>query len=126
MFDYTDPAFIEGVQDSVGQAILNGSNLEYDDVANTIAATVAGLAAGNGVSTAGNVISVTADPNSPDLVTVSAAGLSVQALPSVDAGNLLSTSATDGRLVLNAAAITALATVDVCDLSGTNSFKAFP
>lgn len=43
--NWTDPAFVEAVQDAVGQAILAaaGGTLNYDDVANTIATTMGNL-----------------------------------------------------------------------------------
>jgi len=122
--DFTDPAFIEAAQDAVGTAIANGAGINYDDALNAISSAVVASTAGDGLQKIGDVISILPDPASPDLVTVSAAGLSVQALPSADAGNLLTTGA-DGRLFIDAAAITALATEEICDLAGNVTHRAF-
>ena len=124
--DYTDTAFIEGVQDAVGQAILAGSGITYDDVADSISSVLGNLVAGNGIQvTGGNQISVVADPASPSTVTVGAAGISVTPGISADAGNLASLG-TDNRVMVDPAGVTALATDTLCDLAGNPIADVFP
>lgn len=125
VFDYTDPVFVEAVQDAIGDAIAAGNDISYDDALNAISSAVVASTAGLGLQKVGDVVSIVPDPNSPDTVTVTAAGLSVQSVPSSDVGNLITTGA-DGSLFLDAAAITALATEEVCDLAGNPTFRAFP
>lgn len=124
--DFTNAAFVEGVQDAVGQAILAGSGISYDDVADSISSALGNVTWGNGLTATGLTnVAVLPDPNSPSSVTVTAAGVSVTPGISVDAGNL-ATLGTDQKVHVPAAAVTALATETICDLSGTPRFKAFP
>lgn len=124
-FDYTNAGFVEGVQDAVGAAILNGAGITYDDVADAISTTLGNITFGNGLDLTAGTVTVLPDPASPSTVTVSAAGVSVQANVSADANNL-ATLGTDNRIMVDEAAVTALATVDVCDSSGNHRFFAFP
>jgi len=126
-FDYEDAAFVEGVQDAIGQAITSTTDgISYDDALNVLTATIASLAAGDGVAiTGGNNISVTPDPASPLTVSASAAGVNVAQTVSTDIGNLANLGA-DAKVNVAPAAVTALATEEVQDAFGVTLFKAFP
>lgn len=125
-FDWTNAAFVEAVQDAVGSAALAGAGITYDDVSNAISTNLGNITFGNGLNydAGGNVVTVLPDPSSPNTVSVSAAGVSVNQTVSADAGNL-ATIGTDNRLLVDPADVTALATVDVCDAFGVSMFKAF-
>lgn len=99
----TAPAFVEAVQDAVGQAILAGTGITYDDVSDSISAALGNLTFGNGLNnpaTNGGTLEVLPDPASPATVSVSAAGVSVDA--------------------------SAQATIELCGLDGVAFAKAFP
>lgn len=101
--DFTDAAFVEAAQDAIGAAIIDAADgIEYDDIANTIKTTLGNLAFGNGltVDPVTNTVSILPDPNSPTTITVTAAGLSVDA--------------------------SAEATEVLCDAFGVPLAKAFP
>lgn len=123
--DFTDPVFIEGVQDAVGQALLNGAGITYDDVANSISSALGSVTWGNGLTATGLTnVAVLADPNSPSAVTVTAAGISVTPGISTDAGNL-ATLGSDNKVMVDPAAIDALATITLCSVDGTPLMKGF-
>ncbi len=125
-FDWTNPAFVEAVQDAIGQAALAGAGITYDDVANAISTSLGNITFGSGLNfNAGtDTVSVLPDPASPALITVTAAGVSVQATVSTDSGNLLVNGA-DNRPLLLPSAVTGLATDIICDAAGNQRFRAF-
>lgn len=101
-FDFTNALFVEAVQDAIGAAILQGAGVTYDDVANAISTSLGNITFGDGLAyDAGtNTVSVRPDPASPSTISVSPAGLSVDA----------ATQATD----------------IVCDLAGNQLYRVFP
>lgn len=129
--NWADPAFVEAVQDAVGQAIMAaaGGAITYDDVANTIAAALGNLAFPMSVTkdAGGNVI-LTNDAATPGnsmyYGTDGAGAKGWYALPpsgvSTDAGNYLSNGA-DGKAYLSAVGL-----VDVVDLAGNHLFYGLP
>ena len=123
-FNYADAAFIEGVQDAVGSAIMEGVGITYDDALNAISSAAGNLTFGNGLVNTSGTVSVVADPASPDAVTVSASGVSVTTGISSDAGNLASLG-TDNRVMVDPAGVTGLATINICNLAGDVVAKAF-
>lgn len=124
-FDWTNTAFIEAVQDAVGQAILSGAGITYDDVANAISTTIGNIAFGDGLALTGSILSVLPDPASPSTVTVGPAGVNVIPGISTDTGNM-AVLGTDNKVLVDTASIIALATVDVCDAFGVHMFNAYP
>jgi len=125
-FDYSNADFCEGIQDCVGQAILAGAGVTYDDVANSISSALGSLTFGDGLTTTGTTsVAVLPDPASPNTVSVSAAGVSVTSVASTDTDNIL-TIGTDGRPLVTEAAVTDLATIDLCDAFGVDLGTIFP
>lgn len=130
-FDFTNAQFVEGVQDAVGQAIISATDgLEYDDIANTIATTLGNLTFGNGLTTSGTTaVAVLADPNSPSLVTIGPAGVSVTPGISADANNLAQLG-TDNKVFVDSAdvvaAVSTASTEVICDAFGVQLAKALP
>lgn len=124
-FDWVNAAFVEAVQDAIGQAAIAGVGITYDDALNAISAAASNLAFNNGVQESGGTVSVKPDPASPSTVSTGAAGLSIQANVSTDA-NQLATLGTDNKVLVTSTSVTALATVDVQDSFGNHKFYAFP
>lgn len=124
--DYTNADFIEGVQDAIGQAVLAGAGITYDDVADSISSTLGNLTFGDGLTSTGTTaVAVLPNPASVLPVTVSAAGVAVAQNVSADAGNL-ATLGTDNRVNVAPAAVENLMTIDVCDAFNTSLFLAHP
>ena len=125
-FDFTDATFVEAITDMVGSMVGAATDgLEFDDLSNTIMATLGNLTFGDGLSASGlTSVAVLADPASPSPVTVTAAGISVTPGISADAGNLASLG-NDNKVNVPPAAVTALATEEICDLGGNVIAKAF-
>jgi hypothetical protein len=131
--NWTDAAFVEAVQDAVGQAILAaaGGTLVYDDVANTIKTAMANLGFPMTVKqNADNTVTLVNDalaPGNSKYYGTDAAGVKgYHNLPpsgvSADAGNYL-VDGTDGKPFLgpNTAGL-----VDVTDLAGNHLFYGLP
>jgi len=123
--DPTSAAWVEAIQDAIGQAAITGSGITYDDVNNALNVALQNLSAGNGIDISASQVSVVADPTSPSPVTVTAAGVSVTPGISTATGNL-SKLGPDNRVLVDPADIAALATEEICDAFGTPLFKAFP
>ena len=123
--DPTNAAWREVVQDHLGALVQNTADLTYDDALNALTVALQNVAAGNGVNLTAGVLSAVADPNSPDPVTVSAAGISVTTGISPTAGNLAELDAND-KVLVDPAKVTALATDQVCNAFGVAKFKVFP
>lgn len=130
--NWTDPAFIEAVQDAVGQAILAaaGGTLVYDDVANTIKTAMANLGfplsiKKNADDTVTLVNDAAAPGNSKYYGTDAAGVKGYHDLPpsgvSSDAGNYL-VDGTDGKAYLGPGRTL----VDVTDLAGNHLFYGLP
>ena len=118
--DFTDATFVEGVQDAVGQALLSGSGITYDDVSDTISSALGNLTFGNGLTQSGMTnLAVLADPNSPSLVAVTPAGISIIPGISSDANNLAKLGSDDKVMVDPADVSTAIGTVEIRNLAGT-------
>ena len=118
--DFTDATFVEGVQDAVGQALLSGSGITYDDVSDTISSALGNLTFGNGLTQSGMTsLAVLADPNSPSIVSVTAAGISIIPGISSDANNLAKLGADDKVMVDPADVSAAIGTVEIRNLAGT-------
>ena len=131
--NWTDAAFVEAVQDAVGQAILAaaGGTLVYDDVANTIAAAMGNLGFPMTVKkNADNTVTLTNDalaPGNSKYYGTDAAGVKGWfVLPpsgvSSNAGNYL-VNGTDGKPFLGP---TTPGLVDVTDLAGNHLFYGLP
>lgn len=132
--NWTDPAFVEAVQDAVGQAIMAaaGGTLTYDDVANTIATTLGNLGFPMSVKKDAATGAVTlendqAAPGNSMYYGTNAAGVKGwNALPpsgvSSDTGNYL-VNGTDGKPFLGA---NTAGLVNVTDLAGNHLFYGMP
>ncbi|MCE7980360.1 MAG: hypothetical protein DYG89_04150 [Caldilinea sp. CFX5] len=130
--NWADPAFIEAVQDAVGQAILAaaGGTLVYDDVANTIKTAMANLGfplsiKKNADDTVTLVNDAAAPGNSKYYGTDAAGVKGYHDLPpsgvSSDAGNYL-VDGTDGKAYLGPGRTL----VDVTDLAGNHLYYGLP
>lgn len=103
--DYSNAAFREAVSDRVGEMALAGANISFDDVADSITSALTNLVAGSSIAVTGaNTISL---------------------VLSTDADNLAKFG-TDGNIMIDAADVSALATVELCGLDGVPVAKAFP
>lgn len=131
--NWADPAFIEAVQDAVGQAILAaaGGTLVYDDVANTIKTAMANLGFPMSVKkNADDTVTLVNDalaPGNSKYYGTDAAGVKgYHDLPpsgaSGDAGNYLVNGA-DGKPYLGP---TTPGLVAVTDLAGNHLFYGLP
>lgn len=131
--NWTDPAFVEAVQDAVGQAIMAaaGGTLVYDDVANTIKTAMANLSFPMSVrQNADNSVTLVNDaaaPGNSKYYGTDAAGVKgYYTLPpsgvSADAGNYL-VDGSDGKPFLGP---TTPGLVDVTDLAGNHLFYGLP
>jgi len=131
--NWTDPAFIEAVQDAVGQAILAaaGGTLVYDDVANTIKTAMANLGFPMSIKKNADdtvtLVNDTATPGNSKYYGTDAAGVKGWfSLPpsgaSSDTGNYLINGA-DGKPYLGP---TTPGLVDVTDLAGNHLFYGLP
>jgi len=109
-FDWENPQFVEAVQDAIGQGVLAGSGIVYDDVANAIQSSLGNIAFGDGLNydTVANIVKVKPDTASPSAITVTAAGLSVTPGISADANNVAKLG-TDNKVLVDSADIVALA-----------------
>lgn len=126
VFDYANAAFVEGVQDAIGAAVLAGAGITYNDVADSISSALGALTFGDGLTSSGlTAVAVLPDPASVSTVTVSATGVAVTPGISVDAGNLAS-AGTDSGVNVDPAGVLALLTVDVCDAFNVHLFDAAP
>ena len=125
-FNYADAAFVEGVQDAVGSALLAGVGITYDDVADSIGSALGNLTFGDGLNSSGaTAVKVQPDPSSPSLVAVTPSGVSVTPGISPVAGNLAKLGV-DSKVLVEPADVAALATEQIQDAFGVNIFKAFP
>ena len=124
-FNWSNPEFIERVQDAVGAAL--GADINYDDALNLITTNLGNIAFGDGLNldTAGNVVDVKPDTASPSTVTVSPAGVHVTANVSADAGNLATLGA-DNKIMVDTATVTALASEELQDAFGVKFGTIFP
>ena len=131
--NWTDPAFIEAVQDAVGQAILAaaGGTLVYDDVANTIKTAMANLGFPMSIKKNADdsvtLVNDAAAPGNSKYYGTDAAGVKGWfSLPpsgaSSDAGNYL-VDGTDGKPYLGP---TTPGLVAVTDLAGNHLFYSLP
>ncbi len=131
--NWTDPAFIEAVQDAVGQAILAaaGGTLVYDDVANTIKTAMANLGFPMSIKKNADdtvtLVNDTATPGNSKYYGTDAAGVKgYHDLPpsgvSSDTNNYLINGA-DGKPYLGP---TTPGLVDVTDLAGNHLFYGLP
>ena len=131
--NWADPAFIEAVQDAVGQAILAAASgtLVYDDVANTIKTAMGNLgfpmSVKKNADDSVSLVNDAATPGNSKYYGTDAAGVKgYHDLPpsgaSRDAGNYLA-NGTDGKPFLgpNTAGL-----VNVTDLAGNHLFYGLP
>lgn len=134
VFDYSAAAFVEGVQDAVGQAILSGAGITYDDVSDSISSVLGNITFGDGLSFtgAGGTVSVLPNPASPYAISVSPAGVTVTPVASgdtVDGANLFRIG-TDSRAYVATNDVqtvaAAAATVELCALDGTVIGNLYP
>ena len=126
-FDWTNADFIEAVQDAVGQGVLAGAGIQYDDVANAISSSLGNLAFNAGLiyDDVAKTVAVKPDPASPSPVTATAAGVSVTTGISADAGNLAALGA-DNKVYVDPAGVNNIVSEELQDAFGNRIGDIIP